>query len=238
MDSGLKIHIFILEDDKIQADTLEKYIMEYRNDIIPVIAHSEKEAFEKLNCNDKFAIFFLDISIDGNNNNTSGMKVARYIIDNFANNAPIIFITAHPDYVLSAINNIHCTAYLLKPYTKKELYTQLDNIFITKDCLSIKTLNNVYTRINFNEIYYIESLGRYIYFHTFHGIIKSRQYRLKELIDILPAYFEKCHKSYIINSKHVHDIFPNEHYLKMNAIEDIIPCSRNYKYDIFKSENE
>ena len=238
MNTELNINIFILEDDIIQANTLEKYIKEYQSDITPVVAHSEKEALEKLDWNYKFAAFFLDISIDGNTNNSSGMKIARYIIDNFSNNAPIIFVTAYPDYMLSAINNIHCTAYLLKPYTKAELYIQLDNIFLTDESLPLKTLNNVYTRINYNEIYYIESLGRYIYFHTFHGVIKTRQYRLKELIDILPTYFEKCHKSYIINSKQIQDFFPNEHTIRMNSIQDIIPCSRNYKYNIFKQEKE
>lgn len=238
MINELDVHVFILEDDIVQANTLEKYIKEYKNDITPVIAHSEKEAFEMLNHDYKFTAYFLDISIDGSRENSSGMTIARYIVDNLENNAPIVFITAYPDHILSAINNIHCTAYLLKPYTKKELFAQLDNIFTTKESLSIKTLSNVYTKINYNDIYYIESIGRYIYFHTFHGIIKSRQYRLKEIVKLLPDYFEKCHKSYIINSRQVQAIFPSEHTLQINTIRDIVPCSRDYKYDIFEQEKK
>lgn len=147
---------------------------------------------------------------------TDGLAVANYIIDSrtttAAGNRNIIFITAFPEHIYTAVNDIHCTAYLLKPYTQKDLYAQLDAIFHTEYALQLKTLEGIYAKLNFAEIYYIESHARYMYFHTTQGIIKSRQYRLKELTTLLPSFFIQCHKSYIINSKYIDFVSPGQHF--------------------------
>jgi len=118
--------------------------------------------------------------------------------------------------------------YLLKPYTQKDLYAQLDAIFHTEYALQLKTLEGIYAKLNFAEIYYIESHARYMYFHTTQGIIKSRQYRLKELTTLLPSFFIQCHKSYIINSKYIDFVSPGQHFIQLKTIGEQIPYGNRY----------
>ena len=131
MENIKNFSIFIFEDDKIQATALKNYI----NEAISILS---KEPY--------FRAYFLDISTDPDAENTDGLKIAEYIRHKTKNNAPIIFTTAFPKHIYHAVNDIHCTAYLLKPYTKEQLFRQLDNILGTERDFTIK-LNDIYERV-------------------------------------------------------------------------------------------
>ena len=228
----MRTSIFILEDNMTQIKTLTRYIHNYAPDIELCIASSKEEAFILLKNHPDFNAYLLDVSLGSADLDTDGLAVANYIIDSHtttaAGNRNIIFITAFPEHIYTAVNDIHCTAYLLKPYTQKDLYAQLDAIFHTEYALQLKTLEGIYAKLNFAEIYYIESHARYMYFHTTQGIIKSRQYRLKELTTLLPSFFIQCHKSYIINSKYIDFVSPGQHFIQLKTIGEQIPYGNRY----------
>lgn len=215
MEDIKNFSIFIFEDDKIQATALKNYINEYSQDMHPVIAASTKEAISILSKEPYFRAYFLDISTNPDAENTDGLKIAEYIRHKTKNNAPIIFTTAFPKHIYHAVNDIHCTAYLLKPYTKEQLFRQLDNIRI---------------KLNFDDVFYFESHGRYIIAHTLHGEFMTRQYRLKQILELFPAYFEQCHKSYIVNTRYIELIDPYAHLISLKKTKDKVPCNRNYRY--------
>lgn len=215
MENIKNFSIFIFEDDKIQATALKNYINEYSQDMHPVITASTKEAISILSKEPYFRAYFLDISTDPDAENTDGLKIAEYIRHKTKNNAPIIFTTAFPKHIYHAVNDIHCTAYLLKPYTKEQLFRQLDNIRI---------------KLNFDDVFYFESHGRYIIAHTLHGEFMTRQYRLKQILELFPAYFEQCHKSYIVNTRYIELIDPYAHLISLKKTKDKVPCNRNYRY--------
>lgn len=215
MENIKNFSIFIFEDDKIQATALKNYINEYSQDMHPVIAASTKEAISILSKEPYFRAYFLDISTNPDAENTDGLKIAEYIRHKTKNNAPIIFTTAFPKHIYHAVNDIHCTAYLLKPYTKEQLFRQLDNIRI---------------KLNFDDVFYFESHGRYIIAHTLHGEFMTRQYRLKQILELFPAYFEQCHKSYIVNTRYIELIDPYAHLISLKKTKDKVPCNRNYRY--------
>ena len=219
MEDIKNFSIFIFEDDKIQATALKNYINEYSQDMHPVIAASTKEA-----------ISILDISTDPDAENTDGLKIAEYIRHKTKNIAPIIFTTAFPKHIYHAVNDIHCTAYLLKPYTKEQLFRQLDNILGTERDFTIKTIDNIRIKLNFDDVFYFESHGRYITAHTLHGEFMTRQYRLKQILELFPAYFEQCHKSYIVNTRYIELIDPYAHLISLKKTKDKVPCNRNYRY--------
>lgn len=129
-----------------------------------------------------------------------------------------------------AVNDIHCTAYLLKPYTKEQLFRQLDNILGTERDFTIKTIDNIRIKLNFDDVFYFESHGRYITAHTLHGEFMTRQYRLKQILELFPAYFEQCHKSYIVNTRYIELIDPYAHLISLKKTKDKVPCNRNYRY--------
>lgn len=230
MENIKNFSIFIFEDDKIQATALKNYINEYSQDMHPVIAVSTKEAISILSKEPYFRAYFLDISTDPDAENTDGLKIAEYIRHKTKNNAPIIFTTAFPKHIYHAVNDIRCTAYLLKPYTKEQLFRQLDNILGTERDFTIKTIDNIRIKLNFDDVFYFESHGRYIIAHTLHGEFMTRQYRLKQILELFPAYFEQCHKSYIVNTRYIELIDPYAHLISLKKTKDKVPCNRNYRY--------
>ena len=230
MEDIKNFSIFIFEDDKIQATALKNYINEYSQDMHPVIAASTKEAISILSKEPYFRAYFLDISTNPDAENTDGLKIAEYIRHKTKNNAPIIFTTAFPKHIYNAVNDIHCTAYLLKPYTKEQLFRQLDNILGTERDFTIKTIDNIRIKLNFDDVFYFESHGRYITAHTLHGEFMTRQYRLKQILELFPAYFEQCHKSYIVNTRYIELIDPYAHLISLKKTKDKVPCNRNYRY--------
>ena len=132
----MKTSIFILEDNMTQVKTLTRYIHNYAPDIELCIASSKEEAFILLKNHPDFNAYLLDVSLGSADLDTDGLAVANYIIDSrtttAAGNRNIIFITAFPEHIYTAVNDIHCTAYLLKPYTQKDLSYRI--------CLAIKNI--------------------------------------------------------------------------------------------------
>lgn len=169
----MKTSIFILEDNMTQVKTLTRYIHNYAPDIELCIASSKEEAFILLKNHPDFNAYLLDVSLGSADQDTDGLAVANYIIDSrtttAAGNRNIIFITAFPEHIYTAVNDIHCTAYLLKPYTQKDLYAQLDAIFHTEYALQLKTLEGIYAKLNFAEIYYTNRMHVYVFsYYTGH----------------------------------------------------------------------
>lgn len=226
--------ILILENDPVQADALEDIITSYSLDIKVLTTTSVQEATEIIEATPSVEAFFLDISMNETAEDFSGLDLAIHLASNDKTRyIPIIFITGFPEHTYKAINQIHCFAYILKPYTKKDIHKQLDDIFLNSSfnsTISIRTLDGIYIKLDLREIYYIESHGRYMYFHTSHGEIKSRQYRLKELLSLLNKDFAQCHKSYIINSRYIESILPSERLIKIKDLGDTIPFTKDYQY--------
>ena len=171
----------------------------------------------------KTSIFILE------DNMTQVKTLTRYI-HNYAPDIELCIASSKEEAFILLKNHPDFNAYLLdlKPYTQKDLYAQLDTIFHTEYALQLKTLEGIYAKLNFAEIYYIESHARYMYFHTTQGIIKSRQYRLKELTTLLPSFFIQCHKSYIINSKYIDFVSPGQHFIQLKTIDEQIPYGDRY----------
>lgn len=223
----MNIPILILEDDTIQAKALENLLQEYPTALEPVITSSLHEAKESLNSSIRFGAFFIDIALESDMSNTDGLRFAKQIaLTSKYKNTPIIFVTGYPEHVFDAINQFHCYAYLLKPFQKEDVFQQLNRIFETNSSLRIRTLSGIYQKIDFNDIYYIQSFGRNIHYQTRHGEIRSRQYTLKALQNVLPAYFARCHKSYIVNTNHVVSFNATKRILYIQEIEEQIPYNQ------------
>lgn len=226
----MKRHILLLEDDIIQAKSLEKMILTYSIDIQVSHAASLAQAKSLLESNISFDAFFLDISLDIQHTNQAGMQFAEHIQSKPRyQRIPILFITAFPEHVYSAINQLHCFAYLLKPYTQLEVHKQLSALFENKPNILLKTSENIYIRLPLDSLQYIQSHGRYLTFVTTSSLYRSRQYTLKELLQLLPSEFVRCHKSYIINQTFVNNFDFVNHFAHMVVNDEVIPLSRTFR---------
>lgn len=221
--------ILLLEDDNIQTNHLKKILSNYSNDIQVSCASTISDAKKLLTGDIIFDAFFIDISLQKTKITQDGLhfasqlqKMPRY------QKTPVLFITAFPEYIYSAVNQFHCFAYIVKPYTEKDIYQQLDSLFKNRSSLFIKTTDSIHIRIPLDSLQYIHSNGRYLTFVTTSCSYRSRQYTLKKLLELLPKEFVRCHKSYIINQAQVNNFDFVNRFAHMELSNEIIPLSRDF----------
>ena len=119
-------------------------------------------------------------------------------------------------------------AYLLKPFRQEDVFFQLDQILKTNCSIRLKTADSIFMKLNTDDIYFIQAFGRNMLFSTKHGEVCSRQYTMKSLDEILPDHFERCHKSFLVNTKYIHSVNPKERTLHIKEIDDDIPYGKDF----------
>lgn len=195
------IKIAICDDDINQQNAITLIIDNFyksTNNNYEICAFNNGE--QLLLSHKKYDIYFLDIKMDKLN----GIDVARRI--RLVNEkAIIIFITGFKDYVFDAFD-VEAFHYLLKPVNEDKLNEILHSIMIKfqkKDKFIIVKTNKQSNKIHLNDILYIESNQRKLKVHTTYDIIEY-YYKLSDIEqELCNDNFFKCHKSYIVNLKHV-----------------------------------
>ena len=196
-------HYFILEDHRGQALALSKIIQSYQKDIEITITFSIPEALSQLQTH-TYDVFFLDIQLSSSGAiSGNGISFGKLIRTNEAyRTTPIIFVTSFPNYINEAINSIHCYGFLTKPYLPNTVYQMLDSISDntpSSTVLKLKSSDCIYWEISFSNLVFIQSHLHYLHYHTQNDVHRSRQYTMAELEEMLPDYFIRCHKSYLVN---------------------------------------
>ncbi|AUP80937.1 LytR/AlgR family response regulator transcription factor [Flavivirga eckloniae] len=154
----------------------------------------------------------------------------------------VILTTAFPNYALEGFE-LDVLDYLLKPVTfnrffkavnkVKEQYllrnqkTQEDSTLLndTKEHIFIKC-DNVYKKIELENILFIESMQNYVTFHTTDGKKHLTLMPLKSVEKRLDNHlFLKVHKSFLVSVTKIDTI--NNGKIGMGDVQ--IPLSRNYK---------
>ncbi|MGN6639149.1 MAG: LytR/AlgR family response regulator transcription factor [Mucilaginibacter sp.] len=137
----------------------------------------------------------------------------------------LIFVTAHREHAFEAFN-VNASSYLVKPVSKTAFLEKVyelfghNSLFVTnserkEDFLFVKgSMKNHFTRINFNDIIFIEGLLNYVIIHT--TTTKHITYiGLKEITKKLEnkGAFIRINKSIIISANHISHIDGNIVYL-------------------------
>ncbi|PRY88551.1 LytR/AlgR family response regulator transcription factor [Mongoliibacter ruber] len=150
-------------------------------------------------------LIFLDIKMP----DISGMELATLL----PKETMVIFTTAYSEHAVKSFE-LDAIDYLLKPFNlsrflkacqkaqewhelKKSPSSESSSIFIKTGFEQVK--------INFDELLYCEANGNYVNFHLSDKKILSRM-TLSETEELLPSYFVKTHRSYIVNSKEIRKI--------------------------------
>lgn len=181
---------------------------------------------------DKYDIIFLDIKLS----KMSGIELSN-IIREKNKVIDIVFVTGFFKYALHGYR-VGALQYLMKPINTQDLYFCLDKTLhrINKEHrtskIVLETTKQV-IKLDYNQIYYCIMFSPYIDIHTNSEKITLRK-KISDLEKILPnEYFVRCHRSYIVNVKHIKSITKNNVFLE-NGVK--IPISRGkYKEinDIF-----
>lgn len=153
----------------------------------------------------EFDLVFLDIKLE----NENGFDLLNYFPDR---NFEIIFVTAHDQYALKAIQQ-EAAYYVLKPIEDEELVKGVNmvigriqeskrkvsrSIMIQSDSSSL--------RVYFSDIVYIQADGAYSHIHLLNKkIVTSKNIGYYE--GLLPdETFVRTHNSFIVNVNHIKQI--------------------------------
>lgn len=196
------LSIAVCDDEIIECCSIAKKIKDILDEIkAPCLVRQFNSGQELLQASECFDIIFLDIMMSGLN----GMKTAE-LFRKRAYDKILIFMSSSREYVFEAYD-VEAFQYLLKPVNDEKLKRVLQ-----KAVLKTKAKSHDFIIFNkerqqkkwfLDDIYYFEIKGRKIDVHGTKGVFSYYE-RIGALEESLRGKdFFRCHKSYLINLKHV-----------------------------------
>lgn len=194
----MTIHCITVDDEPFSLAKINGFIAKvpYLMLISSFSSAIEALAFMKQNSVD---LIFLDVQMK----NFTGMQLLEIMNPKPA----VILTTAYDQYALKGYE-LNVTDYLLKPYSferflkaTEKVYQQLTQYLAKTDNDTFIFLKTEYRleKVNFNDIFYIESRGDYVYVVCSEAKILTLM-TLKNMIAKLPDdKFIRVHKSYVVS---------------------------------------
>ncbi len=216
------LHAIAIDDEPLALEVLKGHARQLDFILLEKTFTNALKGLEYLQ-NNKADLLFLDIKMPDKN----GLDVATLL----PKNLQVIFTTAYAQYAVNGFE-LNATDYLLKPISLTR-FTQACNKARkqqenTKEQELIIKDNGVWHKIPVDQVLYIESQGNYLKLVT-----KNRNYLVRqtlyELEKQLPGYFAKAHKSFVINTRQIDRIEPQQVTIGFTAI----PVSETYKKELF-----
>ena len=196
------ICIAICDDEKHMSDHIRAMASDFfrkKNREIQLRTFLSGE--DLLNYDGQIDILFLDIQMKG----MDGLETARKLrADKFR--GVLIFITVLKEMVFQSFE-VQAYDYLVKPVDEKQfgktmerLYTSMQNA--SEDSLLVQ---QGYERriVPKDEIVFCEIIDRKIYLNLTSGEVVDYYERIENLESKLDSHFFRCHRSYLINLKHL-----------------------------------
>lgn len=214
-----KAKIIIIEDEFFAATHLKDLVSKLNYWVVGVY-HSGEDFLQKTDW--AFDAAIVDIFLS---NNFSGLQVAKELKEH---QKPFFFLTANQDELtLREATQLGPSAYISKPFKSNDVAAALE--IIVHQMPKMLKIRGTYgiEELNPNDILYIKSDGVYIEIHTIKSMIVQRKL-LKEIIDELPSFFIRVHRSYLVNAKYIGQ--RSASHLMVKDYE--VPVSRNYRENL------
>lgn len=200
------IRVAIVDDEVTSVEQLKSYLMQYqkeRNEVMSIVSFSDGDEIAE-NYKAEYDIILLDIEMKF----MDGMTAAEMIRKKDPE-VILIFITNMAQYAIKGYT-VNATDYVLKPVSYFAFSQRLDKVVShinkkVKKYLAIGVKGGT-VKIDISNIYYIESQGHRIIFHT-----SNDEYTIystmKEIEDKLTNMdFFRCNKGYLLNLAHVDSV--------------------------------
>lgn len=239
----MKIKVAVIEDEMIIGDNIISTLIQLGYEPVgPAINYTSGI---KLINEQEPDLVLLDINLGGRKD---GIDLAVEVRK--SRNIPIIFLTSHSDKTtIERAKSVHPEAYLVKPFNADEMYSAIEiamhkhysvasasNESSSKDLLIADSLfikeKSRYVKLAFNDLYYLQSD------HVYVKLVGDQQSYLvrsnmAEMLEKLPNYFIRIHRSYAINSKHLKAV--NGDVVLVGKHE--VPVSRSQRQEILSRLN-
>lgn len=218
----MNVHVTIIEDEENFAQDLTEKIRNWfqvQHLEATVKWYSSSHHIFFTNSCLATDVYFLDISLKEEN----GVDIARKLREqNYKGH--IIFLTGFQEYVFEGYS-VRALDYLLKPIDPVKLDRDLKLITeeFSDQNYMVRTRSEIY-KIPYKEILYISSNN-----HSIEIVTEKEKFRqmisLREVLAHLPAYFQQCHRTVIVNMKAVTSFKDN--WIILNGKEEL-PVGKKY----------
>ncbi len=235
-----KIKILVVEDEIIIADHLCDTLEELGYEVLePAINYTEALILIQ---QENLDLAILDIQLSGKK---TGLDIAKEIQK--TKNFPFIFLTSNADSgTVELAKKVKPAAFLVKPFTKKELFTSIEIALSnfneqkiekelettnSKDAIFIKD-KGVFLKVRFDEILYIKSDHVYIEIFLKNGNKYLVRNSLKEVLKTLNDTFLQVHRGYVINTMYLSQV--NRFSVNIEGEAENIPVGKKHKEDLLR----
>ncbi|WP_298419367.1 response regulator [uncultured Kordia sp.] len=235
------VKILVVEDEIIIADHLCDTLNDLGYEALePAINYTEAITMIEA---EKPDLAILDIQLSGRK---TGIDIAEKIRKDY--DFPFIFLTSNSDpLTVSEAKKVMPPAYLVKPFTKDELYTSIEialynyskrvgevdeEELIIKDAFFIKD-KNIFIKLRFEEILFIKSEHVYAEIQLKNNQKHVIRGNLNKIITKLNQKFARVHRSYIVNLDYLEQIDHNTIVIEKQPI----PIGKKYKEDLLGKIN-
>ena len=236
--------VVIIDDERSARNLIENILLDTCPEIKTILKAEELESGVELIKKENPAIVFLDIEMP----KYSGLQILEFF-EKQEIHFQIIFITAYDTYAIDAFK-LSAIDYLLKPihieelkkavnkalhaHKEKQVYSKLDDLKKSFQQLAMNTLAIEVPKgivfVSYDDIICFEADGMYTKVFTKENITYELVSKpLKHFSEQLEenTYFYKCHRSYLINMKHIKQFFKHDGgYLLMSNHKNI-PIAKN-----------
>ena len=196
------IRIAICDDEKHMSDHIRSMVSDFfRKKNQEISLHMFSSGEELLSYNGHINILFLDIQMKG----MDGMETARKLrADQFQ--GFLVFITVLKEMVFQSFE-VQAYDYLVKPVDEKQFEKTMERLYASMQNASEDSLlvqKGYEGRIvQKDEIVFCEIIDRKIYLNLASGEVVDYYERIENLETKLDNRFYRCHRSYLINLKHL-----------------------------------
>ncbi len=224
--------IVICDDSQIDVKHAKELLMSsiyFRESDISTYT-SSKNLMSDIDKGKVFDIAFLDVDMPYMNGLELGLELRKR-----NDKIIIIFISAYPEYAISAFN-CEAFSYLTKPIHNNQetndvlfrLHQKYKKVF-TSHAVRI---NTEYRNLLISDIVYVECCKKHIIYHLENGLCQTTE-TLSQVYDVLKDYgFYQAHQGYIVNFDKIAMFVKYTIILKNGKI---LPVSKRRKTDMMLS---
>ncbi|TDQ33140.1 LytR/AlgR family response regulator transcription factor [Zeaxanthinibacter enoshimensis] len=190
----------IVDDEPRAIELLRNYLSHFSDFKLCATFRNGLKALEYLS-KEGADLVFLDINMP----HISGISLARMI----PKDTLVVFTTAYSEYAVESYE-VSAIDYLLKPISMERFSKTMGKILESASLASGGAADEVILvksghekhRIRTDEIQYLEKDGNYVTYYLSHRKILARA-TAEETLHLLPDYFSRAHKSFIVNTRKV-----------------------------------
>ncbi|MDO5096785.1 MAG: LytTR family DNA-binding domain-containing protein [Peptostreptococcaceae bacterium] len=231
--------IAICDDHMNVCSEIEKVILQMEKNISEAldveVFYSGESLLKSIQNEGAFDVIFLDIELGKIN----GVEVGHILRDGLEDyNTKIIYISSKNTYDRQLFE-VQPFLFLAKPLSEAQIVQSMERLIkmLNKENKSFSfKMSGQNIKIPFKEILYFEGMGREVRLVT--GKEEYRFYsQLKDIEKLLPDFFLRPHRSYIVNYEHI-VFFKYEEFKMSNG--EIIPISQSNRKEMraFQMEYE